>query len=652
VNELAEPHAPDSRRFWWLLAALVALSGCLYVGQRWSPSSYAIVLEALGVQDRGLVAGIPRAERGDEFAWQTPLLQMTLRSGFRRFDATPPYFEDLRTLYAMPIKDWALIFKPQFWMFFIASPAVAYSFYQFLLMAMFVVGYTALFTRLGGRPIDALLMALVLFFSSYFQYWWDGSANFFNPFFPWIALAPLWAIPFAARLALFFWLLVGGLLTYFYPPNAIALGFVAAIIWLAIRPDWLEWRKVLALALTAGAAGALVLFYLRDAIRILSGTVYPGHRVASGGGVSWRWWLTQFLPTSHMNHHVPLIPAPNICEISTVGSIYVLAALFFIPWKRVFSESTREDWRKWRWLGLGLAATQAWMTLPLPSWVGYPLLWHLVPPGRMVVAGGIMLLTLVFVIAQRWSPRFSPFTCLSFALTLVLAWALFKKPHGIGIEEAYRDWIYAAPVVLAAALVGLGLLSAARANTLLIGSAAILGAVSFGTFNPIQKTTTIFSTHRTPVTAAFDRQLRLEGRGFLLVPWGSSFFAHSGLPLVALGYPSIAYSTFDPALDLWRKLFPDLPADEFNRIFNNVGTFALDDVPAPRWQPIYTVAPVAPFKRPGVTICDVIRPSRANMAASVGCPPPALSLPPGGSHASPQSPVASGVSGQATGGAP
>ena len=80
-------HSPQSsRRFWWLLAALVAIAGCVYVGQRWSPSSYAIVLEALGVQDRGIVAGMPRAERGDEFAWQTPLLQMTIRSGFQRFD--------------------------------------------------------------------------------------------------------------------------------------------------------------------------------------------------------------------------------------------------------------------------------------------------------------------------------------------------------------------------------------------------------------------------------------------------------------------------------------------------------------------------------------------------------------------------------------
>jgi hypothetical protein len=620
MNDRTDADRVAARRFWRILAVAVAVSGCLYVGLRWSPSSYAIVLQSLGVADPGLVAGVPRPERGDEFAWQTPLLQMTVRSGFQRFDRTPPYFEDLRSLYGMPVLDWAIVFKPQFWLFFVAPPATAYSFYHFFLIAMFVVGYTVLFVRLGGRRFDSLLMALVLFVSSYMQYWWDGSSNFFIPFFPWIVLAPLWPIRFTVRLALFFWILVAGLLTYFYPPNAIALGFVAPLFWLSIRPDWLEWRKVLALGVTAAAAGATVIFYLQDAIRILSHTVYPGQRISGGGGVDFLWWITQLLPTSQMNHHVPLIPAPNICELSTIGSVYVLATLFFAPWRELVTQSSREDWRRWILLGIGLVATQTWMVVTLPPWVGYPLLWHLVPPGRMVLAGGLMLVTVAFLIAQRRPLHISWFGGLAFGLTLALAWALFKRPHGIGLLEAYRDWIYIVPVALAGALVALGLLTPVRANTLLLGSAAALGVVSFGTFNPIQKTTPMFAEHHTAITADFDQRVQREGRGFLLVPWGTSFFAHSGLPLVGLGYPSLAYSTFDPAMDMWRKMFPALTPDQLNKAFNNVGSFAFDNVPEPRWQPIYTVVPVAPFLRPGLTVCDLIRPSRAAMAASVGCP--------------------------------
>jgi len=231
-----------SRRLCYALGLGVFLCGWLYVGLRWSPSSYAIVLRELGEPYTGLIMGEPRAERGDEFAWQTPLLQMALRSGFQRFDRTPPYFEDLRTLYALPLLDWALIFKPQFWLFFVAPPAIAYSFYQFLLIAMFVVGFTILFVYLGGRELDSFLMALVVYFSAYTQYWWNGSSNFLFPFFPWIVLALLWNIRFNIRLLLFFWLLACALLTYFYPPNAIALGFVALVLWAVVRPELLEWR--------------------------------------------------------------------------------------------------------------------------------------------------------------------------------------------------------------------------------------------------------------------------------------------------------------------------------------------------------------------------------------------------------------------------
>jgi hypothetical protein len=261
--------------------------------------------------------------------------------------------------------------------------------------------------------------------------------------------------------------------------------------------------------------------------------------------------------------------------------------------------------------------------VPLPPWVGYPLLWHLVQPGRMVLAGGLLLVTFAFLLAQRRPLRFSGRGCLSFALTLILAWALFKRPHNIGLAEAYRDWVYVVPVAAAGTLITLGLLTPVRANSLLLGSAAALGLVSFGTFNPIQKTTPIFAEHHTAVTAEFDRRLATEGRGFLLVPWGTSFFAHSGLPLIARGYPSVAYATFDPALEMWRKLFPELPQKEFDRAFNNVGTYTFADIPEPRWQPIYTMVPIAPLNQSGVTVCDLIRPSRAAMAAAIGCPVPA-----------------------------
>src|SRR4030095_4712650 len=193
---------------------------------------------------------------------------------------------------------------------------------------------------------------------------------------------------------------------------------------------------------------------------------------------------------------------------------------------------------------------------------------------------------------------------------------------GLGFLVSFRDWVFLGPGLVVALLRVRKTLTAAGANAILLASAAALGVISFGTFNPIQSTETIFRRHNTPVPAELDRRLQSDKRGFLLLPWGPSFFAHSGLPLVALGYPSLSYSTFDPALDLWRKVYPQIPPEQFRPLFDNAGGFAFGDVPAPLRVPgtLVTLAPLAPFTRPGATVCDFIRPSRAAFAASVGCP--------------------------------
>jgi hypothetical protein len=61
-----------------------------------TPSSYAIVLKAIGVADPGLLFGTPRPIRSDEWTMWTPYVQITVNNGFDRFNATSPYGEDLR----------------------------------------------------------------------------------------------------------------------------------------------------------------------------------------------------------------------------------------------------------------------------------------------------------------------------------------------------------------------------------------------------------------------------------------------------------------------------------------------------------------------------------------------------------------------------
>ena len=118
-------------------------------GIGWSPSSYGVVLETLGAPEGGPIAGASRDIRGDEWSVATPYLQAAVRNRFLRFNETSFYHEDLRNFYALPLKDWGLAFKPQFWAFFVLAPARAYSIYHALWMVAFLAGYQLLFRRLG-----------------------------------------------------------------------------------------------------------------------------------------------------------------------------------------------------------------------------------------------------------------------------------------------------------------------------------------------------------------------------------------------------------------------------------------------------------------------------------------------------------------------
>ena len=95
--------------------------------------------------------------------------------------------------------------------------------------------------------------------------------------------------------------------------------------------------------------------------------------------------------------------------------------LFFLPWRDLVARINWEERRRWMWLVGGLAATQAWMIIYVPPWVGYPLLWHLVPSGRMVLAGGLLLLVTAFLLGQTYRLQFTVSGCLCFAITLALA---------------------------------------------------------------------------------------------------------------------------------------------------------------------------------------------------------------------------------------
>ena len=75
-----------------------------------------------------------------------------------------------------------------------------------------------------------------------------------------------------------------------------------------------------------------------------------------------------------------------------------------------------------------------------------------------------------------------------------------------------------------------------------------------------------------------------------------------------------------PALELWKRIYPDLTPEEHQLYFNNAGCFAFGEVDRPQRVPgtLLTLAPMAPFMRPGATVRDFIPQARQALASRIG----------------------------------
>ena len=569
-----------------LLAVAFVVAGAVYIGKAWSPSSYGgVLVNMLGYTESGPDWGTPRPVRSDELAVVTPLTQATINNNFERINHTSFYGEDLRINYGLPIRDWGLVFKPTMWLYGLTNPAYAYSAHWFALFALFIFGYAWLFRWLGAGPVVAFTLAAGLYFTGIVQFWWSEKGPLFA-LFPWVIL------PFATRLsivwkaALFYWLAVVWLLTNFYPPVQVSLAFVGLVILLAREPKLFKPRAMALLALTAALAAGTAALYLWDYLQATATTLYPGGRNFSGGGMRGRYWLSWLFPAVNFDRSYESLIGDNICEIGTIGMYYFLLAACFLDfarWRELWR--TAESRRVVLVLGIGLAMMLAWMALPLPSWVGAPLLWNNVWPPRMQFAVGVLLVCFVLVLVNAVGFRISLVRLAIFCAIILLGWWSWKYAPP---KNYFQDfWI----LIFVGVAFAIARHRPAAAHAGFALASLLAGAIEFGRFNPLQSAWPIFNHPPNQTTKALD-QLAANNGGVLAV---------SGFPGAignGLGYRSFGHVTAVPKLAFWRAQFPDMPIAEFERLFNRYSHIIPLPESAPRLlQGDAIVVPVSLFQK-------------------------------------------------------
>lgn len=546
------------------------LAGFVYTGFCLSPSSYAWVLENsfhVKKHDQGLILGQPRAIRSDEFAHFTPWTQATVKNNFERYNAKSIYKEDFRTVFPMPILDWAIIFKPAMWLYFVTKPETAFSFYWFFSMACSLFGWAMLFQKLGFDDVVSISASFIIFFSSFVQFWWTNNSGTFA-FFPWVILAFFYFMesPGVKQSLFLFWITTVWLLALFYPPFIIELSFVGLSI-ILINCKKFEIKKLFSAGLLGVFAGSFACFYLKDELLSISQSPLQGLRVLGGGGMSGRQFASHFLPFINYSNYESIIGS-NICELSVVGSILCFAIFFITPCKTFKDNSHKSYYYTLTILCLALILVICWELFPMSSIFGRLFLWDRVHPNRMGYASGVLFELIILFLLKEFRIRITFLRCLAAIFTYISTFFIlkFSKTHKIGSEEIIVLTVFAMGLLYTLFFQKKRNISSSGIviKRIIVIGAAVPNILVFGGFNPLQSTKPIFEKPKTIVFEKLDIILEQQGSEILAVPNDWCFV---GATLIGYGYPSVSHAMFATHLKLWEKYFPNIEEKKFKEIF-------------------------------------------------------------------------------------
>ncbi|WP_421693229.1 DUF7657 domain-containing protein [Aestuariivirga sp.] len=568
---------PDERATRLLI--LIAFGfAVIYVSLALTPSHYSLGLKRLGAEVRPLFLNA-QGVRSDEISVLTPLMQTAVRGGFSSHNQISPYHESLKGFFALPILDWSLIFKPQLWGFWVLPPAYAYSFYFCSFWVAFLMGYTLLLAQLGAKPVIAAFGSLCLFFSPFVQAWWTTNAPTFA-FAPWPAVILLLNLRPGAKLPLLFWTGSAWVFGLAYPPFIISAAFALGILIAAFRRDVFTISNGLVVLIAAALFGVVFHWYFGDLVDVMRDTIYPGHRVSSGGGVDPSKLIAHlfpfftavfFLPIFKENQFIPLLKE-NFCEIAAISTFLPMTLLCFARHSSVW-KVLKADRLAWSIVAGGLISMAAWMVLPIPAAFGRFLLWSSVPPERMLWGFGFLLTlsTIVlisksdFVISRRRAAIFVG-VLLSGGLISKFLYIVIWKTADLSFEQALLmspfEWTAILLfLVFAGGLSNSRLVEQASPQRLVLG-AAIAGLYSIGAFNPFQQAFPIFDIPRTEKLETLRLESQRAPNGWIVIP------NNYGALLSGAGISAINHVLTTPELGFFRAVFPDMPETEFNHVFN------------------------------------------------------------------------------------
>lgn len=310
---------------------------------------------APNAETEGVLYGVPRAIRSDEYIVFTP---MALSQEYVGYDSISNIVRNVDTnltmVYAQPCWALATLFRPFFWGYLISGSAYGLSFFWCgRVIALLVVSFEFGRFITHDNRCAALAYALILSLSPIVQWWFsvNGTAELLIfaqggvlAFSAFLRAPTLLRRIASASLASY---AAGCFILIIYPAWQVTVGYVIVALCIAdiircrnenvgalekgvgFRKAFVSYWLVLLCTLAVLAIFiAIILLSSMDVIRAVSNTAYPGHRVETGGGLApllFDWAISWLYPIECGTI------VPNVCERASMFSLFPLGILLSLP---------------------------------------------------------------------------------------------------------------------------------------------------------------------------------------------------------------------------------------------------------------------------------------------------------------------------------
>lgn len=320
-------------------------------------------------------------------------------------------------LVAVPVKHVSMIAQPKYWGFLFLDADRAYAwFWLTKAVGLFLFGFLLFLVLTRNDVVLSLAGSVLLYSSSYLQWWFSAFTPEVLTGFMASLLGAFYVISGTRRGtvwagAVLLPLSMANLILHLYPAHIVSMAYVA--LFLMVPMVWIAWKDkvvqpLLKTRVLAGGLAMVVFVSLAfsvistawPAIQAMMGTVYPGHRFSTGGGLGLEQVLMGFFEFWRNGSEYP---SNGVNQSETARFI------FLFPLGFLALGFYRYDWRLSAYIGastLFAVCCLFWMSWYLPDSVRMVLAklgWSYVPSNRLYLALGVVSVVVLVLTCQLMS---------------------------------------------------------------------------------------------------------------------------------------------------------------------------------------------------------------------------------------------------------